>query len=128
MKDQQIKQAFEYAKARYADLGIDVDSAVKQLEKLSISLHCWQADDVTGFENAGGELTGGIQATGNYPGKARTMAEVRSDIDKAMELIPGEHRVNLHAFYGDFKGENVDRNQIEPTLPELDRLGKRKRL
>jgi len=114
MKDSQIKQAFEYAKARYADLGIDVEKAVEQLDKLSISLHCWQADDVTGFENGDGVLTGGIQATGNYPGKARTMAELRSDVDKAMSLIPGEHRVNLHAFYGDFKGEKVDRNEIEP--------------
>jgi L-rhamnose isomerase len=114
MKDAQINQAFEYAKARYADLGIDVDTAIKQLDKLPISLHCWQADDVTGFENGDGELTGGIQATGNYPGKARSMAELRADIEKAMSLIPGEHRVNLHAFYGDFGGETVDRNQIEP--------------
>ncbi len=114
MKDVQINQAFEYAKARYADLGIDVETAIKHLDKLPISLHCWQADDVTGFENGDGELTGGIQATGNYPGKARSMAELRADIEKAMSLIPGEHRVNLHAFYGDFGGETVDRNQIEP--------------
>ena len=114
MKVQQINQAFEYAKARYAALGIDVDKAIIELDKLSISLHCWQADDVTGFENGDGELSGGIQATGNYPGKARTISEVRADIDKAMSLIPGEHRVNIHAFYGDFKGESVDRNQIEP--------------
>ena len=114
MKVQQINQAFEYAKARYAALGIDVDKAIIELDKLSISLHCWQADDVTGFENGDSELTGGIQATGNYPGKARTISEVRADIDKAMSLIPGEHRVNIHAFYGDFKGESVDRNQIEP--------------
>lgn len=114
MKDSQITQAFEYAKERYADLGIDVEKAVEQLDKLSISLHCWQADDVSGFENGDGELTGGIQATGNYPGKARSMAELRADIDKAMSLIPGEHRVNIHAFYGDFGGETVDRDQIEP--------------
>lgn len=114
MKDLQINQAFEYAKARYADLGIDVEKALVQLEKLPISLHCWQADDVSGFENGDGELTGGIQATGNYPGKARSISELRADIDKAMSLIPGEHRVNIHAFYGDFKGESVDRNQIEP--------------
>ena len=114
MKEQQIIQAFEYAKARYADLGINVEEAVAQLDKLSISLHCWQADDVTGFENGDGELTGGIQATGNYPGKARTVAEVKADIDKAMSLIPGDHRVNIHAFYGDFGGEAVDRNEIEP--------------
>jgi L-rhamnose isomerase len=114
MKDSQINQAFEYAKARYADLGIDVEKAVQQLDKLPISLHCWQADDVTGFENGDGELTGGIQATGNYPGKARSISELRADIDKAMSLIPGDHRVNIHAFYGDFKGESVDRDQIEP--------------
>lgn len=114
MEKSKIIQNYELAKARYAQLNIDTDKAINDLSKLSISLHCWQADDVTGFENDGGELTGGIQATGNYPGKARTMAEVRADIDKAMELIPGEHRVNIHAFYGDFKGEKVDRNQIEP--------------
>lgn len=114
MEKSKIIQNYELAKTRYAQLNIDTDEAINDLSKLSISLHCWQADDVTGFENDGGELTGGIQATGNYPGKARTMAEVRADIDKAMELIPGEHRVNIHAFYGDFKGEKVDRNQIEP--------------
>lgn len=114
MKDLQINQAFEYAKARYADFGIDVEKALVQLDKLPISLHCWQADDVSGFESGDGELTGGIQATGNYPGKARSISELRADIDKAMSLIPGEHRVNIHAFYGDFKGESVDRNQIEP--------------
>ena len=114
MKEQQISQAFDYAKARYADLGIDVDHAMAQLDKLPISLHCWQTDDVRGFEQGDGELTGGIQTTGNYPGRARTIAEVRADIDKAMSLIPGEHRVNIHAFYGDFQGEQVDRDQIEP--------------
>ncbi len=114
MKETQIIRAFEYAKERYADLGIDVENALDKLDKLSISLHCWQADDVTGFENGDGELTGGIQATGNYPGKARTMAEVRGDIEKAMSLIPGQHRVNIHAFYGDFGGETIDRDQIEP--------------
>ncbi|MDD4923067.1 MAG: L-rhamnose isomerase, partial [Bacteroidales bacterium] len=114
MEEQQIKQAFADAKARYADFGIDVEKALKKLDELSISIHCWQADDVTGFENGDGELTGGIQATGNYPGKARTMSELRADIDKAMSLIPGEHRVNIHAFYGDFGGASVDRNQIEP--------------
>jgi len=114
MKNAQINQAFEYAKARYADLGIDVEKAMEQLDKLPISLHCWQADDVSGFESSNGELTGGIQATGNYSGKARTISELRADIEKAMSLIPGDHRVNLHAFYGDFGGETVDRNQIEP--------------
>jgi L-rhamnose isomerase len=110
----QIQKTFDYAVAEYAAIGVDVNHALTQLDKLPISLHCWQADDVTGFENVNGNLTGGIQATGNYPGKARTIAELRADIDKAMELIPGNHRVNIHAFYGDFGGEAVDRDQIEP--------------
>jgi L-rhamnose isomerase len=84
-----------------------------QLQKIQISLHCWQADDVTGFESAG-TLTGGIQATGNYPGKARNIDELRADIIKAASLIPGSHRLNLHEIYGDFKGEKVDRDQVEP--------------
>lgn len=114
MNKQFIEQSYEIAKARYAEVGVDVEKAISQLDKLPISLHCWQADDVTGFENPDGQLTGGIQATGNYPGKARSIAELRADIDKAMELIPGEHRVNIHAFYGDFGGQHVDRDQIEP--------------
>ncbi len=112
--NENVQKAFELAKAQYATLGVDVDQALKQLEKLPISLHCWQADDVTGFENPDGNLTGGIQTTGNYPGKARTIEELRADIDKAMDMIPGDHRVNIHAFYGDFGGEFVDRDQIEP--------------
>jgi len=114
MKEQQIQQSYEIAKLRYAELGVNVEKAINELDKLPISLHCWQADDVTGFENLDGALTGGIQATGNYPGKARNIAELRADIDKAMELIPGNHRVNIHAFYGDFGGQFVDRDQIEP--------------
>lgn len=84
------------------------------MQKISISLHCWQADDVTGFENPDGQLSGGIQATGNHPGKARNMEELRADILKAASYIPGSHRLNLHAIYGDFGGEFVDRDQIEP--------------
>jgi len=87
MKELQIKQAFEFAKARYAGLGIDVDSAISELDKISISLHCWQADDVSGFENGDGELTGGIQATGNYPGKARNISEVRADYRRLTVLL-----------------------------------------
>jgi L-rhamnose isomerase len=85
-----------------------------QLQKISLSLHCWQTDDVTGFENQNEALSGGIQATGNYPGKARNIEEVRADLIKAASLIPGHHRVNLHAIYGDFGGKFVDRDQIEP--------------
>lgn len=109
----QIQKSFDFAVAEFASIGVDVNKALEQLDKLPISLHCWQADDVTGFENVEGSLTGGIQATGNYPGKARSIEELRADIDKAMELIPGDHRVNIHAFYGDFGGEVVDRDQIE---------------
>lgn len=115
MKEEQILRAYLDAKEQYASLGIDTDKALEQLDKLPISLHCWQADDVTGFENPDGVLTGGIQTTGNYPGKARTISEVRADIDKAMGLIPGNQRVNVHAFYGDFGGQLVDRDQIEPS-------------
>ena len=84
-----------------------------QLQEVQLSLHCWQADDVTGFESAG-ELTGGIQATGNYPGKARNIDELRADVLKAASLIPGKHRLNLHEIYGDFGGKFVDRDQVEP--------------
>ena len=114
MKDLQINQAYEYAKARYADLGIDVEKAVDQLDKISISIHCWQADDVKGFENKESDLTGGIQATGNYPGSSRSVDELRKDIEEVLTLLPGKHRLNLHAIYGDFGEEFVDRDQIEP--------------
>lgn len=114
MKQEQIIKAYENAKARYAEIGVDTEAALKALENISLSLHCWQTDDVSGFENPDGELSGGIQATGNYPGKARNIDEVRADLVKAKSLIPGHHRVSLHAIYGDFKGKNIDRNQIEP--------------
>ncbi|MCE5330569.1 MAG: L-rhamnose isomerase [Bacteroidales bacterium] len=114
MVKEQTQKAFELAVAQYATIGIDVHKVIGQLNSLSISLHCWQADDVHGFENAGSELTGGIQATGNYPGRARTLNELRADLEKVLTLVPGTHRVNLHAIYGDFGGEMVDRDQIEP--------------
>lgn len=95
----QIEQAFELAKQRYADNGVDVEQAIRQLDGIPVSMHCWQGDDVRGFENPQGALTGGIQATGNYPGRARNASELRSDIDKAMSLIPGAKRLNLHAIY-----------------------------
>ena len=87
-----------------------------QLQKISLSLHCWQADDVTGFENPNATLSGGIQATGNYPGKARNIDELRADIIKAASLIPGSHRLNLHAIYGDFGGKLVDRDQLNQNI------------
>ena len=113
MNEQKIKQAYDLAVERYAAIGIDVEKVLDQLQKVQLSLHCWQADDVTGFESTG-ELTGGIQATGNYPGKARNIEELRADILKAASLIPGNHRLNLHEIYGDFGGKFVDRDQVEP--------------
>ena len=108
-----IEQAYELAKQRYAELGVDTDDVMKRLKKIAISLHCWQGDDVGGFETVGAELSGGgIQATGNYPGKARTIDELRSDIEKALSMIPGKHRLNLHACYLDNGGKFVDRNEI----------------
>lgn len=114
MNKQTIEQAYGIARERYAALGVDTDAALRALGKLSISLHCWQADDVTGFENQGGALSGGIQVTGNYPGRARNIDELRADILKAASLIPGRHRLNLHEIYGDFGGKAVDRNEVTP--------------
>ena len=114
MKEEQLKRAYEDAKAQYALLGVNVDQAIEKLKNLSISIHCWQADDVLGFENPGGGLTGGIQTTGNYPGRARTVEELQHDLEKVVSLVPGSHRISLHATYGDFGGEFVDRDQIEP--------------
>ena len=108
-----IEQAYQLAVQRYATLGVDVQLALEQLQKISISLHCWQGDDVGGFEASGEELGGGIAVTGNYPGKARTPNELRSDLELALSLIPGRHRLNLHAIYGEFEGQKVDRDQIE---------------
>ena len=114
MKDAQIQKAYEAAKERYAEIGVNTDAVLEQIAKVSLSLHCWQTDDVTGFENPDGQLSGGIQATGNYPGKARNIEEVRKDIEKVKTLLPGNHRLNIHAIYGDFGGQKVDRDQIEP--------------
>lgn len=114
MKKQTIEQAYQIARERYAALGVDTEMAMEALGKISISLHCWQADDVTGFENQGGSLTGGIQVTGNYPGRARNIDELRADILEAASLIPGRHRLNLHEIYGDFGGKKVDRNEVTP--------------
>ena len=111
--ESKIQATYELAKERYADLGVDVDQSLARLEKVSISLHCWQGDDVAGFEGPGGELSGGIPATGNYPGKARTADELRSDLDVAYKLLPGSHRLNLHAIYLE-ADKKVERNKIEP--------------
>ena len=95
----QLEQAWELAKQRFAAVGIDVEEALRQLDRLPVSMHCWQGDNVSGFENPEGSLTGGIQATGNYPGKARNASELRTDLEQAMRLIPGPKRLNLHAIY-----------------------------
>jgi L-rhamnose isomerase len=104
--------AFSLATQQYQSLGVDVEAALKTLATIPISIHCWQGDDIGGFESAGGELGGGLAVTGNYPGKARTPEELRSDFEKALSLIPGKHRINLHAIYGEFGGKKVDRDAI----------------
>ena len=111
MKEANILKSYELAKERYASIGVDTDKAIAELEKQQISLHCWQTDDVSGFENDG-SLTGGIQATGNYPGRARNIDEVRKDLEFVKTLLAGNHRVNLHEIYGDFGGKFVDRDQV----------------
>ncbi len=117
MKAEAIKKAYELAKERYAAIGVDTDKAIELLEKQQISLHCWQTDDVIGFESKGG-LSGGIQTTGNYPGRARNIDEVRKDLEFVKTLIAGNHRVNLHEIYGDFGGKFVDRDEVEPKYFE----------
>ena len=111
MNTQNILNAYTLAKERYAALGIDTDQAIATLEKTPISLHCWQTDDVMGFESNAG-LSGGIQTTGNYPGRARTIDEVRADLEFVNSLLAGTQRVNLHEIYGDFDGKFVDRDQV----------------
>ena len=106
-----MSKAYEIARERYASLGIDTEKVLEKLQNFHLSIHCWQADDVAGFESSA-ELSGGIQATGNYPGKARNVDELRSDILKAKSLIPGSHRLNLHEIYGEFGGKKVDRDQV----------------
>lgn len=110
----QIELLYAQAKERYAVLGVDTEAALARLKTIAISLHCWQGDDVVGFEDPDRGLGGGIMATGNYPGKARTAAELRRDLDKAYSLIPGTHRLNLHAIYAETGGQRVERDQLQP--------------
>ena len=110
-----IEKAYQLAKERYAQLGVQVDQAIQRLATIPISLHCWQGDDVGGFEHSGSDLGGGLAVTGNYPGKARTPDELRADLDQALALIPGKHRLNLHACYAELGGKRVERNALEPA-------------
>ena len=112
MKESLVNQAYSIAQQRYAEIGVDTEAVLKQMQDFHLSLHCWQADDVKGFEVQAGALSGGIQSTGDFPGAARNIDELQSDILKAMSLIPGNHRLNLHEIYGDFKGKVVDRDEV----------------
>jgi L-rhamnose isomerase len=109
----EIEKTYEHAKQRYAELGVDTEKAMEKLSGIAISLHCWQGDDVGGFDKAQDTLGGGIMATGTYPGKARTADELRTDLEKTLSLIPGKHRLNLHAMYAETKGK-VERNELSP--------------
>ncbi len=111
---EQIEKAYLLAKEQYKSLGVNTDEAIEKMNDVVISLHCWQADDVVGFENPETALSGGgIQTTGNYPGKAVTIDEIRADLSAVMSLLPGKQRLNLHAIYGDFEGKNIDRDKVE---------------
>ena len=109
-----MSQSYDIAKERYAQLGVDSELAMEKLKKIAISIHCWQGDDVIGFESAGTELTGGIQTTGNYPGKATTPEQLRADITKMLTYIPGKHRISVHASYAETGEKHVDRDELEP--------------
>lgn len=108
-----MSHSYEIAKERYAALGVDTEAVLEKLQKLPVSLHCWQGDDVGGFDRVG-DLTGGIQVTGNYPGKANTPQQLRQDLEEALRLLPGTYKVNLHASYCELNGEAVDRDKLEP--------------
>ena len=113
-KAKTVEQAYKLAKEQYAQLGVDTEKAMETLRGVAISLHCWQGDDVGGFENMGMDLGGGLAVTGNYPGKARTPEELRADLDMALSVIPGKHRLNLHAFYAETNGKKVNRDEMGP--------------
>ncbi len=112
MKTKNVEKAYAIAREQYAKAGVDTDTAVGKLAGFSISIHCWQGDDVGGFENAGQELGGGLAVTGNYPGKARSPAELRADFEKVLALVPGQHRLNLHASYAEMNGKKVERDRL----------------
>src|SRR4051812_39692460 len=110
-----VEPAYALARERYAELGVDTEQALRRLAEVAVSLHCWQGDDVGGFEGAGGEIGGGLAVTGSYPGKARTPDELRADLDHAFSLIPGRHRLNLHASYAETGGRTVERDALGPS-------------
>ena len=111
-----MNSSYSAARQAYADLGVDTEAALRTLGEIPLSLHCWQGDDVGGFESVGAELSGGgIQATGNYPGKARSPKELRQDMEKALSLLPGKHRLNLHACYAELEGKKVERTELTPA-------------
>lgn len=110
-----VEASYALAKERYAEMGVDTEQGMQHLAGISISLHCWQGDDVGGFENSGEDIGGGLAVTGSYRGKARTPSELRCDLEKALSLIPGSHRLNLHASYAETGGKKVDRNELEPA-------------
>jgi L-rhamnose isomerase len=115
MNEAKIETSYQSAQEYFAELDIDTETALKKLKDISLSIHCWQGDDVGGFETPDAELSGGgLQVTGNYPGKARNIDELRKDLEKVYSLIPGNHRLSLHASYGDFTGRIVDRDAIRP--------------
>ena len=109
-----IEQAYRISRQRYAQVGVNTDQALRKLKAVSVSIHCWQGDDVGGFENLGLDLGGGLAVTGNYPGKARTPDELRRDFEKAISLIPGRHRFNLHACYAETGSRKIDRDELRP--------------
>ena len=115
MDDASIRKAYELARERYAELGVDAGQALERLRSIAISLHCWQGDDVAGFEGIADDIGGGLAVTGSYPGRARTPDELRADLDQALALIPGTHRLNLHASYAETGGKRVERTELEPA-------------
>jgi L-rhamnose isomerase len=121
-----IEKSYEIAREVYSNFKIDTDEILKKLANIPVSLHCWQGDDVKGFEHIESTSSGGIQATGNYPGRARNADELRQDIEKAMTLIPGKQRINLHV-YTQKTGKTVERDSLTPDIFHVGRLGKGKR-
>ncbi|MGH7972329.1 MAG: L-rhamnose isomerase, partial [Limisphaerales bacterium] len=112
MPNRNLEKAYTLAQERYAECGVDTERALRDLARIPISIHCWQGDDVGGFEHAGQELGGGLAVTGNYPGKARTADELRADFLAALKVIPGRQRFNLHASYAELNGKRLERDEL----------------